>query len=165
MPVIYGPRDPALVPFFQLAKFRVAPLLAGGHNKISIVYGEDAASAVVRSLVTENDVGGKTYSPEDGGVHTWRDLLSAVEASVNSKALRVSVPRFAFEGAALASEGFGLLTRRAVSLTREKVSEMAQRYWVCSSTTLREDTGWQPTVDITEGARRTGEWYRQHRWI
>lgn len=165
MPVIYGPRDPALVPFFQLAKFRVAPLLAGGHNKISIVYGEDAAAAVIGSLVTENDIGGKTYSPEDGGVHSWRDLLSAVEASVNSRALRLSVPRFAFEGAALASEAFGVVTRRAVSLTREKVSEMAQKSWVCSAEALRQDTGWAPSVDIREGARRTGKWYRQHHWI
>jgi nucleoside-diphosphate-sugar epimerase len=165
MPVIYGPRDPALVPFFQLARLRVAPLLAGGNNQISIVYGEDAAAAIVRTLVTESDVGGKVYSPEDGGVHSWRDLLSAVEASVHSKALRVPVPRLAFEAAALASEGFGLITRRAVSLTRDKVSEMAQRYWVCSSQALRQDTGWEPSVDIFEGARRTGEWYKAHHWI
>lgn len=165
MPVIYGPRDPALVPFFQLARFRVAPLLQGGHNSISIVYVEDAARAIVEALTAEADVGGKTYSPEDGGAHSWRDLLAAVEESVGSKALRISAPRWAFDATALASEAFGFLARRSVSLTREKVLEMAQRYWVCSSEELRRDLGWAPRVDIREGTRITGAWYREHRWI
>jgi nucleoside-diphosphate-sugar epimerase len=48
-PAIYGPRDPALVPFFQFARFRIAPLLMGGRNRISIVYGPDAATAIAGS--------------------------------------------------------------------------------------------------------------------
>jgi nucleoside-diphosphate-sugar epimerase len=165
MPVIYGPRDPALLPFFRLARLRVAPLLMGGRNKISIVYVEDAALAVVQALTAEADVGGQTYCPEDGEVYTWRDLLSAVEAAVGRKALRLSVPRLGFEAAALASEAFGAVTRRAVSLTREKVREMAQPAWVCSAEPLARDIGWTARVQVGEGARLTGEWYRESGWL
>ncbi len=80
-PVIYGPRDPALVPFFRLSRMRVAPLLIGGHNQISIVYVDDVARAIVQATTAEADISGKTYCPEDGRVHTWRDLLTAVDAS------------------------------------------------------------------------------------
>jgi len=164
-PVIYGPRDPALVPFFQLARFRVAPLLMGGQNRISIVYVADIVHAVHLAVTSEADVGGKIYCPEDGAVHTWRDLLSAVEGSVGRRAVRLSCPRITFEGAALASEAFGFLARRAVSLTRDKVREMAQSAWVCSSQDLRRDLGWEPLVDIRAGASKTGAWYREHHWI
>jgi nucleoside-diphosphate-sugar epimerase len=164
-PVIYGPRDPALVPFFRLARLRVAPLLMGGHNRISIVYVEDIARAIVQATTAEADVSGKTYCPEDGRVHTWRDLLSAVEHAVGRRALRISAPRWSFTIGALASEAFGLAARRAVSLTRDKVREMAQRHWICSSEGLAGDIGWSAEVDIREGARRTADWYRQHRWI
>jgi nucleoside-diphosphate-sugar epimerase len=164
-PVIYGPRDPALVPFFRLARFRVAPLLMGGHNRISIVYAEDAARAIVQAITAEADVGGKIYSPEDGRVHTWRDLLAAIEEAVGRRALRLSAPRWAFSAAALASEVFGFAARRAVTLTRDKVREMAQRHWVCSSDDLRQDLDWAPLVDIRQGAKLTAESYRRQRWI
>jgi len=164
-PVIFGPRDAALVPFFRLARMRVAPLLMGGHNRISIVYVEDVARAIVQATTAEADVGGKTYCPEDGRVHTWRDLLAAVEEAVGHSALRISAPRWAFDGAALASEAFGFAARRAVSLTRDKVREMAQRHWVCSSEELQRDLGWSARVDIREGARLTAEWYRREGWI
>lgn len=164
-PVIYGPRDPALVPFFQLAKFRVAPLLMGGRNRISIVYVEDAARAIAHAATAEANVGGKTYTFDDGEVHTWRDLLSAVELAMGHRALRVNCPRWLFDIAALASEGFGKLTRRAVTFTRDKVREMAQANWVCGHHAIRRDLGWEPSVKLEEGTRLTGQWYRSHRWI
>jgi nucleoside-diphosphate-sugar epimerase len=164
-PVIYGPRDPALVPFFRLARLRIAPLLMGGHNRISIVYVDDIARAIVQATTAEAGVDGKTYSPEDGRIHTWRDLLAAVESAIGRRALRLSAPRWSFTMGAVASEMSGRLTRRAVSLTRDKVREMAQRHWVCSGDQLARDLGWSPQVDIREGARRTAEWYRRQRWI
>ncbi|HET8943552.1 MAG TPA: NAD-dependent epimerase/dehydratase family protein, partial [Dehalococcoidia bacterium] len=164
-PVIYGPRDPALVPFFKLAKLRLAPLLMGGRNRISIVYVEDAARAIARAAIAEADVGGKTYTFDDGEVYTWRDLLSAVELAVGRTALRISCPRWLFDAAAVASEGFGLVARRAVSLTRDKVREMSQAAWICDHDAIRRDLGWEPSVKIEEGARLTGNWYRTHHWI
>lgn len=164
-PVIYGPRDPALVPFFQLARFRLAPLLMGGRNRISVAYVEDAALAIARAATAEANVGGKIYTLDDGDVYTWRDLLGAVEEALGRRALRVHCPRWLFDSAALAAEGFGLLTRRAVSLTREKVREMAQESWVCGHEDIHRDLGWEPSVKIQEGARLTGHWYRKHRWI
>lgn len=164
-PVIYGPRDPALVPFFQLAKYRIAPLLMGGRNRISIIYVEDAARAIAKAVAAEVDVGGQTYTFDDGEVYTWRDLLSAVEAAMGRKALGISSPRWLFEAAALASEGFGLVTRRAVSLTRDKVREMAQSHWVCDHSGLERDLGWKPRVRMREGTQFTGDWYRAKGWI
>jgi nucleoside-diphosphate-sugar epimerase len=164
-PVIYGPRDAGLMPFFRLARLRLAPLLMGGNNRISIVYVDDAARAIAQATTAEADVGGKTYCAEDGAVHTWRDLLAAVEGAIGRRAVRISAPRWAFTGAALCSEACGFAARRAVSLTRDKVAEMAQRHWVCDSDGLRRDLGWSPRIDIREGARLTAEWYRRERWI
>ena len=164
-PAIYGPRDPALVPFFQLARFRVAPLLMGGRNRLSIIYGQDAARAIALAITAEAPVGGNTYTLEDGAVHTWRELLTAVETAIGSTVLRVNCPQWSFYGAALASEAFGLLTRRAVSLTRDKVREMAQDHWLCDSEALRRDLGWSPHVSIEQGVRLTGDWYRSHGWM
>ncbi len=165
MPVIYGPRDPALLPFFQAARLRVAPLLDGGHNRTSVVYATDAASAVVLAVTAEADVGGKTYAPEDGEVYTWRDMLAAIKAAVGHGVLMVPTPKLAYQAGATVSELFGRATGRAVVFTREKVREMAQPAWVVSSEDLRRDLGWEARVQMAEGARLTYEWYRAAGWL
>jgi nucleoside-diphosphate-sugar epimerase len=165
MPVIYGPRDPALLPFFRSVRWRIAPLLAGGKNRISIVYVEDAASAVVLGVTSQRDIGGKSYCPEDGNVYTWRELLTAIEEAVGRKALMLPTPRLAYQGAALVSAGFGWVTRRAVVFTPDKVREMSQQAWVCSGEALRRDLGWVPLVQKNEGARLTYNWYQQAGWM
>lgn len=165
MPVIYGPRDPALTPMFQAVRFRFAPLLMGGHNRVSVVYADDAATAVITTLTAEADVAGRVYTPEDGNVYTWRDLLDAIEQAMGHGAVVLPVPRLGYDFAALLAEAGAKVIRKPVIFNRDKVREMAQRAWVCSAETLTRDVGWRAEVDITEGARRTGEWYRAHKWI
>lgn len=165
MPVIYGPRDPALVTFYQVVRFRLAPLLWGGRNRVSVVYADDAARAVISTLTAEADVAGKVYTPEDGSVYTWRDLLNAIEAYMGHSAVTVPVPRIGYDFGALVAELGAKVVRKPVIFTRDKVREMAQRSWVCSAEALTRDVGWRPQVGIEEGARLTGEWYREYGWI
>ncbi len=165
MPVIYGPRDRALLPFFKAVRYRIAPLLRGGRNRLSIIYASDAAKAVVEATTAEADVGGRTYSPEDGAVYAWRDLLSAIESASDRRALMLPVPLIGYQAAGFASELFGRITGQAQVLDSDKVREMRRRAWVCSSKELREDLGWRPSVQIEEGARLTHQWYRESGWL
>ncbi len=164
-PVIYGPRDRELLPFFRLTRRRLAPLLGDGTNAISLVYVEDAARAAALAAAAADEAPSATYTLDDGQVYTWRDLLGAVEQAVGRKALRIPSPVWAFTAAALASETYGRLRGKAVTFTREKVHEMQQRYWVCSHEEISRDLGWQPQVGLGEGAALTAAWYREHHWL
>jgi nucleoside-diphosphate-sugar epimerase len=163
-PVIYGPRDRQLLPFFSLARWRLAPLLSGGRNSISCVYVEDAARAAALAA-SSNGAQSATYAVDDGSVYTWRDLLGAVETAIGKRALRVHSPAWAYAAAASISETYGRLRHKAVSLSRDKVIEMRQRYWVCSHEEISRDLGWEPRVGLSEGAALTAAWYRQHGWL
>ena len=165
MPVIYGPRDPALLPLFKAVRYRIAPLLRGGRNRLSIIYASDAASAVVEATTAEADAGGRTYCPEDGAVYTWRDLLSAIESASGRRALMLPVPLIGYQAAGFGSELFGRITGQAQVFDRDKVREMRRHAWVCSSEALREELGWRPSVQIEEGARLTHQWYREAGWL
>ncbi len=164
-PVIYGPRDRQLLPFFQLARWRLAPLLGGGTNTVSWVYAEDAARAAALAATAADDAPSATYTIDDGAVYTWRDLQAAVEEAVGRKALRIPSPPWAYAAAAFVSELYGRLRRQAVSFTRDKVIEMRQPYWVCSHDEISRDLGWEPHVGIGEGTALTAAWYRQHGWL
>lgn len=164
-PVIYGPRDRELLPFFKLARRRLAPLLGDGRNAISLVYVGDAARAAAMVATASEESPCVTYTLDDGGVHTWRDLLSAVESAVGRRALRLRSPVWAYTAAAALSEAYGRVRGKPVAFTREKVIEMRQRYWVCSHEEIKRDLDWEPKVPLAEGAALTAAWYRQQGWM
>jgi nucleoside-diphosphate-sugar epimerase len=164
-PVIYGPRDRATLPLFQAVRRRLAPLLGDGTNGISCVYAEDAARAAAMAATAGDDAPSATYSLDDGSVYTWRDFLAAIEQAVGRKALRLPSPHWAFAAAALVSESYGRLFRRAVSFNRDKYIEMRQRYWVCSHEEIARDLGWEPQVTLGEGTALTAAWYRREGWL
>lgn len=164
-PVIYGPRDRELLPFFRLTRRRLAPLLGDGTNVISLVYVEDGARAAALAAVAADEAPSATYTVDDGAVYTWRELLGAVEQAVGRKALPIPSPVWAFTAAALVSETYGRLRGKAVTFSRDKVREMRQRYWVCSHEEIRQDLGWKPQVGLSEGTALTAAWYRQHGWL
>jgi nucleoside-diphosphate-sugar epimerase len=164
-PVVYGPRDPELLPFFQAVRWRIAPLLDGGHNRASLIYVDDASRAIAQAAVAEAGVAGKAYSIADGEIYTWRDMLTVIQEAVGNRALVISTPPWAYGIAAIASETWGLLRGRAVSLTRDKLREMSQAAWVCSHHEISRDLGWTPMVNAREGAKLTANWYRQQGWL
>jgi len=164
-PAIYGPHDPALLPFFQLARYRVIPMLAGGKNRVSMVYATDIAGAVYVAATAEADIGARIYCPEDGVVHTWLDMLSAVEKATGKKMFKLPTPRIFYDAVAMGSEAVGAVTRRPVIFTRDKVREMSQNAWICSAADLQRDLGWKAEVGITEGARLTYDWYKDAGWL
>jgi 2-alkyl-3-oxoalkanoate reductase len=164
-PMIYGPRDNETFAFFRTVSRGVLPYLGDGKNTLSIVYAADAANACVRAIFADVP-SGSSYFVEDGKVYVWRDMLAELERVLDRRALvRFPIPFFVLRGAAMASEGYGLLRRRAVMLTRDKLNELSAPHWVCDSQKTRSDLGWSPQVDWTEGSRRAAAWYREQGWL
>jgi nucleoside-diphosphate-sugar epimerase len=140
-------------------------MLNGGRNRLSTIYVRDAAAAILNAAEHGGEIGGRTYTPEDGRPHTWRELLGAIETAVGHNVYALPVPRTAYQAASIVSAGYGRLTGRAVIFTPEKLGEMAQAEWVCSSEEIERDLGWKARVGLGEGARLTYNWYRQAGWL
>ncbi len=164
-PMIYGPRDQESFAFFQSVARRVLPMLGDGKNTLSVIYASDAAAACVRAVESDTP-SGRAYFIDDGRVYVWRDMLADVEAALGARALvRFGLPFSLVRGAALASEGLGRLTGKAVMLTRDKLNELSAPHWVCDSGEARRELGWEPQVGWAEGTRRAVAWYREHGWL
>jgi nucleoside-diphosphate-sugar epimerase len=164
-PLIYGPRDNETFAFFQSIARGVLPVLGDGKNTLSVVYASDAASACVRAIEA-NVPSGSAYFVDDGEVYVWRDALADVERALGKKALvRFGLPLGVLKAAAVFSEAFGKMQDKAVMLTRDKINELEQRHWVCSSHDTRKDLGWTPAVQWREGTERAAKWYRENGWL
>ncbi|HEX4382964.1 MAG TPA: NAD-dependent epimerase/dehydratase family protein [Myxococcales bacterium] len=165
-PLIYGPRDRETLAFFTSIKNGVLPVMGDGGNTLSVIYGEDCASAIALAATTPNAPSGKAYFVDDGDVLIWRDALKEVEAAMGKRAfVRVGLPMGIIKVAAAASQTWGKLTNTAQMLTLDKVNELSQRHWVCSGDGARRDLGWTPKTDWPAGVKAAVAWYRSERWL
>ena len=164
-PMIYGPRDREILPFFKSVQLGVLPLTGSPSSKLSAIYVADCAAACIKALAA-NVPSGSTYYVEDGRLESLGGLIHHIERALGRRAwLRVPVPRFLMYAAALGSEVYGRILGRAVMLTRDKLNELLAPHWVCDSGEAQAALGWKPRISFEEGTRITGEWYRQEGWL
>lgn len=164
-PMIYGPRDRELLPFFKSVQLGVLPLTGSVSSRLSAIYAADCAAACIDALEA-NVPSGAAYFVEDGHLETLGGLIGHIESALGRRAwLRVPVPRFLMYGAAIGSELYGRIGGRAVMLTRDKLNELLAPHWVCDSTQAQAALGWKPRISFEEGTRITGAWYRREGWL
>ena len=164
-PMIYGPRDREILPFFKSVQLGVLPLTGSPSSMLSAIYVADCAAACIKALEA-NVPSGSTYFVEDGGLESLGGLIDHIERALGRRAwLRVRVPRFVMYGAALGSEVYGRIMGRAVMLTRDKLNELLAPHWVCDSGEAQAALGWRPRISFEEGTRITGAWYRRAGWL
>jgi nucleoside-diphosphate-sugar epimerase len=161
---IYGPRDREILAFFQAIRWGVLPYMGSVTNKLTMIYGPDAARACIAAV--DADVpSGSAYVLDDGEIYTFEDLFRAVEDALGKRAwLRVPLPRRLVEAVARGSELYGKVRNQAVMLTPDKCQELFAQ-WVTDSGPARAALAWKPQVKVTEGTHLTATWYRQHGWL
>ena len=164
-PLIYGPADRGLLPFFWMAERGFAPQLSDGGNRVAGVYGPDLAAALVAVLEQPPPEPATWQISDGGGAYSWRELLAALEGAAGRELRIVPLPPPVWDAMAIASEAWAATTGREPLLDRSRVIELQQRAWLADGAALEAATGWRPTVGIEQGLAETMRWYRQAGWV
>jgi nucleoside-diphosphate-sugar epimerase len=163
-PVVYGPRDRSLLPFYKLMRFGLMPLYGDGSNRFSWVHVSDLAAGLAAPLA-QGVPSGRVYTIADGPSHSWRELASMLAVAMGRRVRLLDVPPPLFSVAGVAAGLASVVSRRPLLLSPEKVVEMRQRYWVCDNQRIGAELGWKPRIGAEEGIRSTLRWYRDQRWL
>ena len=153
---VYGPGDRELLPLFQWMNRGIAPVLAVGDARFSLLYVEDLVEAVLQWLKCEDPEEG-TFELHDGhdGGYTWRDVVETIARLRGRRVVRLEVPVPVIRSAA----ALNLMGARVVGylpmLTPGKVRELTHPDWVCDNAPFCRQTGWAPKVSLESGLRRT----------
>jgi nucleoside-diphosphate-sugar epimerase len=90
-----------------------------------------------------------------------RDLLDRVFHEVGRTPRYWSIPRWAGHALGRAAERAALLTRHEPRLTEYTMALLAYDMTLDLGKT-RRDLGYEPAVDVAEGLRRFGQWWRSN---
>jgi nucleoside-diphosphate-sugar epimerase len=160
-PIIYGPGDKGLLPYFKSAKLGLiaAP---GGSFPVSAVHVRDAVQGITCCLKSGAQ---GVYHINDGAEHTMVSLGLAMAAVFGRKALVLRVPRPALAAsAALAGLAvcFGLPSG---SWNMDKYRESCAEGWLCSAARIAAELGYAPFMPLKEGIADAVAGYKELGWL
>jgi len=162
-PLIYGPGDRGLLPFFRCVAAGWKPLV-GRVEAVSLVHVDDLVAALVAALEGDLPTGSVHHvsgdeTPSPGAL--MDEMARALAA--RPRALRVPSPLLL--PVALLADLAALAGFRGVVFGLDKWRELRARAWTSSDLPFREKTGWKPRVGAREGIAGTAAAYVEAGWV
>ena len=165
-PAVYGPGDKDVLQFLQLLKKGLV-VAAGdiGVQRLSLVYVDDLVRGIVMAAESLAGVG-QTYFITSPKGYSWDELSSAAARELGVENVRkISLPKPLMRFLGHMAGFISSITGRAGFLSRDKVTEMVQDYWVCSPNKAKRRLGFTASVSLEEGMRSTIAWYKEQGWL
>jgi len=162
--LIYGPRDPHLLPrLFARARAGRLAIVGAGTNRVSVTYVDNAAAAHVQAALHLEPgcaFSGRAFFVNDPvPVQLW-PWLNALLERVGLPPVTRRVPASLARAAGAAAEGLWWLMRLGGEppMTRFVAAQLASSHWY-DVTPAREAFGYAPPVGPEDAVARTAEYW------
>ncbi|MEE9443346.1 MAG: NAD(P)-dependent oxidoreductase [candidate division Zixibacteria bacterium] len=162
-PGVYGPGDKAIFPLFNIVNKGIRPYMAGGRNRVQMIYVDDLAEAI-KCAIESSTSSGQAYIIADREAHTIREMLDEIGTLLNKKGIGISIPLSFLKGMALFSEFLFRALGQTPHFSREKVIELTAD-WEFDVSKARNELGFEAQTNFTHGARMAIKWYRKKGWL
>lgn len=163
-PTVYGPRDADVYLYFKWIDRGLALLPGFKKRYANLIYVRDLAEGMI-AAARSDAAAGKTYFLSDPQSYSWQEISSAIARSLDKKPLPLRIPLGLAHFAALLAEGGAMVVGRDSIFNRQKVQEMSQAYWTCSTGQAKKDFGFHCRYDLKKGLDLTARWYRENGWL
>ncbi|KAA3611311.1 MAG: NAD-dependent epimerase/dehydratase family protein [Calditrichaeota bacterium] len=161
---VYGPRETDLLDFFKTTKMGIIPKLGGSDKYLSLVHVNDLTDGMIEA--GKSDVAnGKKYFLTNPIPYSWSEIARVTLNYFGKGAVRVNIPLPLMNCVAAATELFSKITKKQKILSRQKVIEIKQDFWICSPAQAKNDFGWEAKIDLEEGIKETLGWYVAKGWL
>jgi nucleoside-diphosphate-sugar epimerase len=162
-PTVYGPGDVDNFELYRLAMRHLNVFYGNRARPMSFVYVDDLVRGI-REAAAHDATRYRGYFLCDGRPLTWSEYQQQIVEASGKRVLELDLPELTLNAAAMMGELATRIDGKPRLFNRTKVV-MAKQTWTCRHERARRDFGYRPRVDMSDGVRRTFEWYRQHGWL
>ena len=163
-PIVYGPRDHELVPqLLRMARMGLV-VRVGPEKRYSLVHVADLCDGILavadrgRRLGPEGGQG--IYFIDCGLDHSWDEIALAACSAAGRRARVVQVPQLLGVAVVAGASVAAALTRKPSILSFDKLKEMRQPAWTCTSERARREVGYVPKYPLEPGMADAVAWFR-----
>ena len=97
--------------------------------------------------------------------YSWEKIGREIQKSMDKQGFNLRVPSFLLSGAGMFIEGMSKISGNPSAVNRDKIAEMKQDFWVCSSRKANADFGFEAKTSLADGIRETVQWSRAFCWL
>jgi nucleoside-diphosphate-sugar epimerase len=155
---IYGPGDMRMLKMFRMLDKNTFFLVGPCQENFHAVYIDDVVAGFSRAL-TVPDIHGETFIIGGARYLPLKDYIGAAAQAVGAPAPWLRFPYWLFYSAAIICEGLCVPIGVEPPLHRRRV-RFYRNNRAFSIAKARKILGYEPAVDLSEGLRKTVEWYR-----
>lgn len=163
-PAVYGPGDTEVLGFFQAVDWHLKPIFSGRPSRLSIVHVADLVAGILLAASTPA-AAGETFYIAESELYDMASMEDMIQASLDTWALRVRIPKALLLGIAMVCEWVGKAGGFTPKLNRDKARDFLQTDWTCSVAKAERLLGFKAKIPFARGARQTVEWYRAKGWL
>lgn len=158
--LIYGPgHGPSTETLRQWARGPVKLLLGGGRSRLSIIFVEDLAAALILAA-NRTEAVGKTYNISDGGAYSKREIVDLLRQLTGRPKLIVGIPGGpVYLALRLAGPFARVFAPGSEDRFDPRRVTFATSDHVIDSTKAMDELGFHPRVQLREGLARTAAWW------
>jgi len=161
---VFGPRDRDVFFMFQFVNRGILPLIGSRDMRLSLIHVKDLAAAIV--LAGERpEAAGQTYFAANPEPCRWVEAGEIVALALGKKARRVRIPIAVVWLVAAVARGISVFRRSPPVLSPDKVRQLKQAHWACSTAKIASTLGFRPRFSLEEGLRDTLRWYKENGWL
>ena len=160
---VYGPRDTGYYQYFKSINKHIEIYLGSTKQILSFIYIEDLVSLIYKALPSA--ITNRGYFVTDGKNYSIKQFAEITKKILNKKTVRIVTPVILVKTAAIISEQFAGLTKKATLFTTDKFKEITKINWACDATETISDFNFAPKYDLQRGVAETIKWYKKNRWL
>jgi dihydroflavonol-4-reductase len=163
-PVVYGPRDSDVYRVFKAAASGAMVRIGRAESYFSFIYVADLVDGLILAAGCAQ-AAGRDYFLANREPVSWTEF-SVIAGATMMKSLRIfTLPVWAAYLAGTGAELLARLKQKPAILSRDKLLDVRQRYWVCDTARAAAELGFEAQTSLREGVATTLEWYRQAQWL
>lgn len=163
-PSVYGPRDTEVLTYFKWIQKGLALLPGFRTSYAHLIYVNDLVDGMMLAASSQNSLG-KTYFLAGDREYSWDEISETIAGCLGKKIVKLHIPLQLAHLSALFNEAGAYALNKPAMITRQKVREMSQRYWLVSSQAAKDDFGFSCKYNLARGIKETAVWYSANNWL
>jgi dihydroflavonol-4-reductase len=163
-PAVYGSRDIDIYKFYRIVKLGINPRLGAEPHYVSLVHVTDLVECIRMAAENDNALG-QIFFAANQDFYEIDYLIGIMAESMNKKTVDIVLPVGLAKCLAFTVEKLYGILNKVPPLSRDKLNELTQKYWICSSEKAANLIGWKASISVKQGIEETYKWYKEKRWL